>query len=93
MVSSVLSCKFAIPCSQYLRMSLFVLRRLLQLVLRRDLAQVRVGFEPVGVLSRNFSMVEGAVSSLAFGDRMEIDSDDPAGPIVAVFERRDGPPA
>lgn len=36
---------------------------------------------------------DGAVSSLAFGDRMEIDSGDPAGPVVAVFERPGGPPA
>lgn len=30
---------------------------------------------------------DGGVSSLAWGSQMEIDSDDPAGPVVAVFEK------
>lgn len=32
---------------------------------------------------------DGAVSSLAWGARMEIDAGEPAGPVVAVFGRRD----
>lgn len=36
---------------------------------------------------------DGAVSSLALGGRMVIDSGDAAGPVVAVFEAPDGPPA
>lgn len=38
----------------------------------------------------NALFFDGAVSSLAWGAHMEIDSGEPAGPVVAVFERPEG---
>ena len=32
---------------------------------------------------------DGAVSSLAWGNHMEIDAGEPAGPVVAVFRKQD----